>query len=1710
MHQEDQAVAVTTIQNAPSAKNTNVVCAAFALALWTAELRTTWVVCCCGIRTAMSLPPLCPVSQDRTFRDIVTAVGLSLGISVHSNEGTVCNWLAKGLSVAESFERSLHGAGLTPAVPLRYLIACLCPQVPTGSLIEYVERMLKLSIQGKWFFPVTAFDASVLSVTLDDVITAHLPDVAEHFSNINCSAAALLAPLLQRMFTGSLPIAVCCNLAQACLAGQGAVALTRAACSILTWHRSELLACQDMHAATKVLAPSGRGKQQQSIRAALPDMDLHRVAPFVGGPFQVHLTAAAAGVSPMLGAFSAEAVLGHAELGLHVRYLLHKNIVLSRLTRLPFGPPPLVRRGAPTVGAPTPTAARPTPTACNQLRVHVPSQHTLQLRSYHWVGFDLDHTLAQYNDALIAQHIVYAALSQLYSKYPAAATEIKQAAWRASTGSSSARVTSGAPQGTSAAGSTRPTSSSLASMASDVSAASSTLPECMQPQLPAPIVASMHKRYRASTAAEQVPSDAPRARARRGSMGGRGTGHRASDSASSSLGTAVDGGSGSKGVGFVLNSGPEPLWLHLCEAGVVLDRTLGNVLWVDANAHVKLGFHGNVALGHAELMALYPPAESSTCAGERCRSVSGTSAGSVTPGASFSASEQTSPTPYSSATDLVRARLPGIVPRLSPEHFPPSSTYSPANPTGGDRYIVAHTGFDSPLAGVFALLVAEADEWASSLSARPPLDYSYLFAAAAEAVRFTYTRFASQGFPAVLANATPFLHLGGLPPASPGGASTGRAAAGSTRRSMHSGRAAEADLLGNALPPAAYNKVPKAVKQAAGKALLSWLKDLRSSDVRRSVDGLPEAAAGQVRTFLLTNAAFEHARAVLSSLLGSEWQEAFDLVIVSARKKHMFESALAHATGSLASADLAPFKGVDKTSGRARALTKAALTTPAVESQVPTPPPPHGRLTRVASLSSPRQVAGRSSSLVSEGSDGGNSTGSDSTAVWGVEIRRRRRTISGERGLSGLSASSGGLSVGGAAPQASASAQTRAARIRSFDSQDSFSSAVGGAELGSGASPRPRPSPLSGAASQHWSPNLRRLSRADEFVPSNPSETFPGLGPPALSNAAVTGSAAVMPPTAPPPSSNWGGTAATSSGSGRTRLQRTHSMAARGGSVQPLNLSKGVIFAGGNVPQLLATMAKSSGVRQQAALRVLYVGDHANTDIVLAGQLGWHTLAVSKRLSFAMTAEAAHREHVAVAGAAASAAAASMAAPAASAANRRGSLSWMRPKQTAQPTSRTASDSGVSAGHPLLMTHMSRNAGSLSSGAQQDVRRRARTLDKRFDEAPEADSAISEALKQVGVSEPRLLGGGGASTQGGEAAAAPPQNNNVGTLQSNDRQLSGDARDSAVCDVMACRTWSSLPAYAWSESAAAFVTSFRGHAGRNVSRGRGLGQGQNAFWPLSVHSAATDVAATGPDSPFGFAGATPTWIEGVALSSQNCKGIIPSVLWLARALPCPSAKAQSSIRSTMLSPRKQLSGVQPSGRGVVEMHAHVRCDFGPAGADSLTPAAVRAGCGFPEELSFAFGMGAEPPPGLLRQAFTRCYAAVPPALQHSPFAVQVVQNEGGTKVLGPPRPPPTASEVLTAATSMPDAAMGVQIPWSGDMLLLHMRCSEAHLPWAFGLWRWHVAWATGLYPWPQSDWSSMLQAASTASMSGSKGVQAVSEEASALASEDDEAEGDPV
>ena len=1610
----------------------------------------------------MSLPALCPVAQDSTFHDIVTAVGLSMGVSVHSNKLTLSSWLAKGLSVAESFERSLDSAGLIPSASLRYLIACLAPQVPTGALIEQVERMLKLSIQGKWFFPVTPFDMSLLSITLEDLITAHLPDVAQHLSSINCSAAALLSPLMQRLMAGSLPVAASCDIARACLAGQGPVALTRAACCLLVWHRNELLACTDMHDATKVLAPSGRGKQQHSIRASLPNMGEEQVRPFVAGPFSVHLSAAAAGVSPALGKHDSESVLGHAEFALQVRYLLHKNIFLSRVIRLPFGAPPLVRRGAPTMGAIAPAVNQSTRTARNQLSTHVPSQHVLQLRSYHWVGFDLDHTLAQYNDALVAQHIVYAALAQLYSKFPAEVTHSRQAAWRAS--NAPAAAAAAAPSGEvrgAPAGSTRQTSSSLTSIASDASAESASgLPECMQPHVPGTVIAALHRRYRADARRSTLP-DGPTSRSRRPSLGGRGTSHRNPDAstaqaAQGATAVGVDSGSAST---FVLNTGPEPLWLHLCEAGVVLDRVLGNVLWVDANAHVKLAFHGNCAIGHAELMQLYP-AQTDTTAPNSTVNVPG-----AVPGIQQ----------YGEATQYVRSALPGLVPRLPAADFPPSQPYSPADPTGGARFMVAHTGFDAPLAAVFALLVQEADTWAKGLSAPPPADYSRLFAAAAEAVRFTYTRFASIGFPAVLANVTPFLHMGGRPAASAAAAPTGRA---SSRRSM---QPADSAVGGSALPPAAYNKVPKAVKQAAGKALFSWLRDLRTADVRRSVDGQPETAAGHVRTFLMTNADFDHARTVLCSLLGPTWQDAFDLVVVSARKKSMFQAAPAQLASSAAAAELAPFKSVDAASGRARALTKAslgALVAPPSAVAGSAPAPPHGRLVRVASLSSPRHTS-RTNSIASEGSEGGLSAGSD--APGNAFEFKSRRTISAERGA-------GGGVMG-----------PLAGRIRSFDSQDSIASSLTAtgehvAAGGAGASPLHRPSPLAGPA-QQWSPQLRRLSRTDDFVPaSGVDAAFPGLGPPAVE--------AVSPPVAAGGAAGqvWGSsppsTTAAPPLAPRSRLERKNSMVSMG--PKPLNLSKGTLFSGGNIPQLLATMAQCCGVRRTSAVRVLYVGDHASTDIQLAGQLGWHTLAISKRLSFAMAAEACHKEHVAAAGAAATAAAASFVAPAASASGRRSSLSmaWMRPKSQPQRGSISASEGGLSAGHPLLLALTSRNAGALSAQAQGDVRQRARTLSK----LPQ--SVLSAAEDDLAISRSAAPSVSAAPGQGGAAAADDQAGDDAPV------QPAEDSRDPAVCDVMACRSWSALPAYAWNEGSACFTTSVRGQAGHSASRGRGLGQSQQAFWPLSVHAAASDVAVTGPDSPFGHCGMSPTWIEGLALSSPNCKGVIPSVHWLARALPLPSAKGSNGgSRTSIPLPRKRLSGVQPSGRGVVEMHAPVKCEFGPEGADTLSPQAVRQGCGFPEEMSFAFGMGAEPPPGMLRQAFTRCYSAVPPALERSPFAVQVVQGGDGMQVLGPPRPAPTAADVLTAATYVPVASRGIQMPWSGDVLLLHLRCSENELPWLHGMWRWHTAWAASMYPWPQHDWSEALAAPSPAG--GASSFSDNQSQASASGGDESEDEGDP-
>ena len=234
----------------------------------------------------------------------------------------------------------------------------------------------------------------------------------------------------------------------------------------------------------------------------------------------------------------------------------------------------------------------------------------------------------------------------------------------------------------------------------------------------------------------------------------------------------------------------------------------------------------------------------------------------------------------------------------------------------------------------------------------------------------------------------------------------------------------------------------------------------------------------------------------------------------------------------------------------------------------------------------------------------------------------------------------------------------------------------------------------------------------------------------------------------------------------------------------------------------------------------------------------------------------------------------------------------------------------------------------------------------------------------------------------------------------------------------------------------------------------GLG-GEDALWPLSVHDSAGEVGLVGPDTPFGFAGTGLTWLEGVALASPSCMGIIPSVEWLVRALPTPGAKVKLR-RNTMKARPAPPPTARLGRRAAIQGNVTVTGEGRWGGPDALLQGAVRDGCGWDPHTAFACGLGATPPPNAFWQAITRCYGATPPALARSPFSVQIMWDGGG-KVSLVLRPLPPRAAVLTAATThLPRQRHAA--PWGPKQaLILRLNCSDTAAVWASGLWRWFAA-----------------------------------------------------
>ena len=126
-------------------------------------------------------------------------------------------------------------------------------------------------------------------------------------------------------------------------------------------------------------------------------------------------------------------------------------------------------------------------------------------------------------------------------------------------------------------------------------------------------------------------------------------------------------------------------------------------------------------------------------------------------------------------------------------------------------------------------------------------------------------------------------------------------------------------------------------------------------------------------------------------------------------------------------------------------------------------------------------------------------------------------------------------------------------------------------------------------------------------------------------------------------------------------------------------------------------------------------------------------------------------------------------------------------------------------------------------------------------------------------------------------------------------------------------------------------------------------------------------------------------------------------------------------------------------------------------------APLRKAWGWPKDVAFAHGLGAEPPPSPFWQAFSACYRLPPMALAHSPFAVQVDPPSQGVEGggAGAPhmtlRPLPSTASVLTAATASVPRQL-LQGAWgAGSRITLRLRGVHTDTAWRQGLWKWLLA-----------------------------------------------------
>jgi len=627
---------------------------------------------------------------------------------------------------------------------------------------------------------------------------------------------------------------------------------------------------------------------------------------------------------------------------------------------------------------------------------------------------------------------------------------------------------------------------------------------------------------------------------------------------------------------------------HLARCGAVLDRELGNVLRLTAAGEVGAAWHGSAPLSAEDVAETYGAASLAEPA------------------------EGSGPRP--------RPARPGL--RFIPGWWPPAHPLAPdaaaatpapadAAPATGDLprgeaapLLPLHTGFEAPVASVFAAIVDAADEglgaeWASSLRCRVVQRRRRAgwggFRRDAGRADGTEDEAADDGDEedgdTAAAGAAPAAT--GAPPALPRSYARAASLASAAVQAFFGAEGGFSRVRAHPGESGSLAAVPRlrawllALRKGAGHAEAAPKRPPRvpasfaaAADQVRAASRAPQCLpkAGP-RLFLLSNGSWQGVSPLLTWALGPDWPALFDLVVVDANKRRCFAEPLRAARVSPADAGPVrppagrrPFDRVDVATGRCRFVD----TTPSVVPQArwqggsaATVDAPVSRAGRVARLRAggAAEPASHATAAIPGHPESPTSSASEVDALSTAAAAAADDDDDDDGGSGASRAGAGGMGVGFRSPSRAGGAGDAAGTGEDDDDDDDDDD--DGAEV-----VRPGDAPPSAASGARAAdPGAASASLAPLFAPL---PIAPGCVGPALAGAGPA-----------------------------YRVARHSAEGLR-------------VWSGGNAWDLQATLAVAAPL-QGGHAGVLYVGDHTGTDVTQpAGTMGWDTVAVQPSIEAAI------------------------------------------------------------------------------------------------------------------------------------------------------------------------------------------------------------------------------------------------------------------------------------------------------------------------------------------------------------------------------------------------------------------------------------------------------------------------------------------------------------